>query len=270
VNVLDKIRWRIEKHIFDPLVSLYLNNRIYERDKDPEKNFLFKSKPNLQRVGSKSAFQNIITEFKLDMLYEKNFEVAYENGIKDDPNNKQLKEWLRYGVYLNAIVAKLAVLGGGDFCTVGVSYGVVPRTIYDYLSSLGLWDKQRKYILVDKWEGLLFASQITKTRQSEYCDNVEFIKRKFREDSFQIIQKYAPEALHQIKNKISYIHLNTTDAEAEFKTIEFIYDKLTTPGFIVIGHYGILQTRELIDLFLEKHNNYVIPLPNLQGIIVKI
>ena len=266
MHIINKIRWRLEKYILDPIINSYLKKRIYQKN-DCE-NF-YTTKDGLNRIYIRKIFQSMLTNSDMEMLYQKDFDNAYSRGIKNDPINIQQKELLRYRVYVNTVISQLAVNGGGDFCTVGVSWGIVPRTIYQYLYNSDFWNSDRKYFLVDKWEKILFASE-KNIVQENYCGDIEFVKNEFKEKTFKIIQEYAPKAFEGIKNKISYLHLNTGDKAAEFETIKLLYERLTNPGFIIIDNYHFSDQEDSIDGYLKKKNNFVLSLGNSQGIVIKL
>ena len=268
MHFINKIRWRVEKYILDPIINFYLNKRIYE--KTDNKNLAYVTEPRLKLVHARKIFQGMISGSDMGALFQKDFDEAYTRGIANDPVNLYQKELLRYRVYINTAIASLAVQGGGDFCCVGVSWGIVPRTIYQYLDKQNFWKNGPTYFLVDKFEQVLFAGDSNKKIQTDYCGDIEFIKNEFKEENFQIIQKYAPEALHDITTKVSYLHLNTGDKVSELKTVKFLYDKLTNPGFIVIDNYHYSDDERSIDGYLKKKNNFVLQLGNSQGIVVKL
>ncbi len=272
MNTFYKIRWRIEKHLIDPLCNFYLKNRFYESPpgENRHENLFFTAKPKLKRFEPKRIFQYMISGSNMEALYEDDFDKAFSRGILNDPININQKELLRYRVYINALIANLAKAAGGDFCSVGVSWGIVPRTIYNYLDKNRFWESGQKYFLIDKYDQVLFASSSEKITQTNYCGDINFIKNEFKEDTFQIIQEYAPEAFLRIKKKISYLHLNTADKKSELETINLVYDKMTTPGFIVIDNYTHCNNKNSIDSFLKNKNNFVIPLGNSQGVIIKL
>jgi len=269
MNFFQKIKWRLEKYLIDPIVSLYLRNRLYENYPKAHGLKVFVADKNkISRFFANKYFQCIITSSNLYNIYEAHFEKSYLRGLRNDPQNHE--DLLRYRVYINSIIAKLASKQEGDFCTVGVSWGIVPRTIFEYLNIDGFWDKKgaRKYYLIDKWEQILFAG-MSDVKQPNYCGDFEHIKKEFFEDNYKIIKEYAPQACEKIDTKLSYLHLNTGDKKSEYETVRLLWGNITSPGYIIIDNYYYSDQEESIDGFLREVNSFVLPLGNSQGIVIK-
>jgi len=253
MNIIRKIRQQFVeyiKHIFDPIVNVYLR----------------------RRYGIKKAYQGMFTSSNMYEVYQSPlFNGCYERSILNDSTLARQKDSLRFRYYINASIARLAISGGGDFVCVGVSYGVAPRLIYEYLKPTGFWNGSHKFFLVDKFDQAWCPSMGTKIQQS-YCGSFRFIKEEFQEKNFEIIKQHAPQAFveYRINNKISFLLLDANDMVSEYKTIELLYDQITCPGFIIIDNYGAYASNEAINSFLKTNNNFVIPIGNHQGIVIKL
>jgi hypothetical protein len=139
------------------------------------------------------------------------------------------------------------------------------------LNQDGLWSN-RKYYLVDKWEQVLVASNIGSSQsnfQSVYCGDFGWVKKEFSDPGFTIIRDYAPQGIKEIES-LSYLHLNTGDRVADVATIKLLYDRMTTPGVIVIDNYSYDCGIDSVDTFLYSKNNIVIPMASGQGIILNL
>ncbi|MDR1366191.1 MAG: hypothetical protein LBJ03_03890 [Holosporales bacterium] len=111
MNLLQKIRWRLEKYVTDPMVRHYLRFRLFEREQT--KNFAFITEPRLKKIPASKEFQDFVCAGEMNCLYEERFDAAYSRGVKNDPYNCEAKEYLRYRVYIDTIFAELARAGGG-------------------------------------------------------------------------------------------------------------------------------------------------------------
>jgi len=84
-----------------------------------------------------------------EFLFEQKFLDAckvVKNGLP--PSAKEtFREDMRLRYYTACKFAGLAGIQEGDFVTIGVSFGVMPRLILEYTSS------NRPYWLVDAWDG---------------------------------------------------------------------------------------------------------------------
>lgn len=265
MKLVHKLRWRIEKNTIDPLVNLYLRKRFYQKEitKHDEKVFVAGEK-KLEAFPTGNVFQSMVSGSSLENVYSDDFEKAYLRGFKNEPFYE--KEPLRYRVFINAIIASQANKLVGSFCTVGVSWGIVPRTVFEFLNLRG---SSKSYYLVDKWDKSLASDG--GTSQGNYCGDFEFIENEFSESNFKIIREFAPKGCEKISDQISYLHLNTGDRISEVETLKLLWKKITTPGFIVIDNYSFSNDSERsFDLFLKEKNNSILPLGNGQGIIFKV
>jgi precorrin-6B methylase 2 len=152
-----------------------------------------------------------------------------------------------------------------------VSFGVTPRLILEYTSS------KKEYWLVDGWDGYdPYRSKVIKTRtvHNQYCSNINDVKEIFSGyDNVRIIQGFAPEALHSIEaEKISFLHLDTTDQECEAASIEFLWDRIVPGGIVIIDMFNLGRgyVEEYAPLFKKLGcSDSVIGTSHGQGIIVK-
>lgn len=266
MNIFNKLRWRLEKYAFDPLVKMYLSNRLFQKNNLENPPTVFSIQPRLSALDYKLVFQCMATSQDMEFLWEKNFVKAFEYGLKNDPVNIKQKEKLRYRLYINLLVARLAASSGGGYVTVGVSWGIVPKMIHFYLNKNSFWGS-RNYYLIDKYERILFATQGNQI-QENYCGDISFIKKCFQDKCFKIIEEYAPKGLNFIDSKISFLHLNTGDKNAEYESVKYMYDKMTRPGYILIDNYYYQKKEDSIDHFVSLKGDLILPLGNSQAIIV--
>ena len=193
-----------------------------------------------------------------------------KNGLPSSAG-KAFREDLRLRYYTSCKFAKIASSLEGCFVSIGVSFGVTPRLVLEYTSS------KKEYWLVDNWDGYdHYHSKVIKTRavHDEYCSNIEDAKEIFSGyDKVRIVQGFAPEALESMKaEKISFLHLDTTDQKCEAASIEFLWDRIVPGGIVVIDMFNLSHgyVAEYAPLFKKLGcSDGVIGTAHGQGIIVK-
>jgi len=211
-------------------------------------------------------FQNLfIAGASTKYAYEEKFEKAFTRGMANEPYYP--KQLIRYRVYINALMANYAKNLEGDFCSIGISWGVLQRTAFEYTNLSQ--QKNKLFYLIDSWEKVLTSE--TSKKISNYCDDYDFICSEFKEPNFKIIRELAPKGCDFVKTPISFLSLNTSDTKVEIDSVAALWDQITTPGFIVIDSYTWNgHDMDAWGKFFEDKNCLRIPLPNGQGIIIKI
>jgi len=184
---------------------------------------------------------------------------------------KAFREDLRLRYYTSCKFAKIASSLEGCFVSIGVSFGVTPRLVLEYTSS------RKEYWLVDNWDGYdPYRSEVIKTRavHDEYCSNINEVREIFSGyDKVRIVQGFAPGALRSMEaEKISFLHLDTTDPKCEAASIEFLWDRIVPGGIVVIDMFNLSRgyVAEYAPLFRQLGcSDSVIGTAQGQGIIFK-
>ena len=215
----------------------------------------------------------VYSKHSMEFLREQKFLEACETVINGLPPGakKVFREDLRLRFYTSCKFAKIASSLEGCFVSIGVSFGVTPRLVLEYTSS------KKEYWLVDNWDGYdPFRSRVVKahTVHGGYCSDVDDVREIFGGyDNIRIVQGFAPESLRDIEaDKISFLHLDTTDQECESASIEYLWDRIVPGGIIVIDTFNLGRGYEVEYAPLFKKlgcSDGVIGTAHGQGIIVK-
>jgi len=88
--------------------------------------------------------------------------------------------------------------------------------------------------------------------------------------NYELVLGVIPRDIPKFK-KLIFVHLNTTNFEAEYASINQLIEKLENGGAIVWDIYGWLEEDErcLADELLEKHSLLRLILPTRQLLIIK-
>ena len=215
----------------------------------------------------------VFSKYSTEYLNEQKFLdacITVKNGLPPSAK-KVFREDMRLRYYTSCKFAKIASSLEGCFVSIGVSFGVTSRLILEYTSS------KKEFWLVDGWDGYdPHRSKVMKTHTAHdaYCSNINDAKEIFSGyDKVRIVQGFAPEALHGIEaEKISFLHLDTTDPKCEAASIEFLWDRIVPGGIIVIDTFNLGRgyVEEYSPLFKKLGcSDGVIGTAHGQGIIVK-
>jgi hypothetical protein len=95
-------------------------------------------------------------------------------------------------------------------------------------------------------------------------------EKNLPEINYDLIVGVIPRDIPEFK-KLIFVHLNTTNFEAELSCIEQLIQKLETGGAIVWDIYGWLEDDEklLADQLIAKHSIYKLIMPTRQLLIIK-
>jgi hypothetical protein len=133
-------------------------------------------------------------------------------------------------------MAALATRAPGDVLTVGVSWGVTQRVLYDYLD---LASSERTLHMVDPFVSA--ATRSNRTVQQKYNSDAELVRRQYPLDAKIIFHRaFIPDCLPLDGiERLAFVYMNTADDISESATLPGLF-KLTSPGgVIVIDGYAI-------------------------------
>ena len=119
----------------------------------------------------------------------------------------------------------------GDFVCAGVSWGVAPRAVFDFVDLPSLGETLH---LVDPLDG---RTSRRNTKKSEHYNcNAEYVLRQYPPD--------APIKLHRLPIPIrlgcpiAFVFTNTGDPEAEAEALPIFYETLSPGGIIITNQYA--------------------------------
>lgn len=126
----------------------------------------------------KNVQAGVYLKHSTEFLFEQKFLDAcnvVKNGLPVSAK-KTFREDLRLRYYTACKVANIASTREGDFVTIGVSFGVMPRLILEYTQS------NKFYWLIDAWDGFdPYRSKVTGAHEIHdgYCANVDDVREIF-------------------------------------------------------------------------------------------
>lgn len=248
--MLKGIHFRLKKYLLEPFIRWNFKDGAY-----------LISQNRITKLDDSKLFQNVISYADCSNIYDNNFNTYLKIGMKNEPYYPE--QMLRYRVYVACQVAKVASRIPGNFCLIGVSWGVVPKTIYHYLS---LNKTDIIYYLLDCWDGSLNHQSDNKI--NNYCSDFNFIKSSFNDPLFKIIKGFAPDICSAVEGKISFLHLNTGDVDSECKSILALSDKMNPSSFILIDNYDLDGNAKKYNEALERLNHDKFNLLNGQLLVI--
>jgi O-methyltransferase len=100
------------------------------------------------------------------------------------------------------------------------------------------------------------------------------VKAKFADSpNVHVIQGKVPDSFAiAVPEKISLIHLDMNNADAEVGALEVLFDRLVPGGILILDDYGWLYYRAqklAEDTWLGKRGYQVLELPTGQGMVIK-
>ena len=236
--------------------------------------------------GANSAFKDWL--FKLFDLYKVNHEdsaiFASDNIIATGRNLGFLREkkfvdlankYFHDDEVHGAIIWRIHVLSWainycknleGDLVEFGCYDAVVARFLVDYCN---LEETNKNFYLYD-----IFDNPPKFKGPKHSPDLFSEVKKMFADKKLvKVVKGLLPESF--IKNgpdKISFVHLDLNEADAEIAILKIIFNRLVKGGMIILDDYGWSGYKEQHirerDFFNDK-NHQIMELPTGQGLIIK-
>ena len=174
-------------------------------------------------------YQGVTTVHNMRCMHEGFFAKIYEQYRLLNPINTPEVTRLRH--YFACMFAEWTKNIAGDFLTAGISYGVAPRVIYDFVdfSSLGkIWH------FIDPFTG----ENVPKGYY--YNTDPEIVKKQYPEDAKIILHKQRIPDIFPIRSieYLAFVHLNSNACAAEAESLPYLFEKLSPGGIILIDVYA--------------------------------
>lgn len=137
----------------------------------------------------------------------------------------------RYRLYNVCKFAELCRNVPGYFICAGVSYGVAPRMVYDFVD---FQSTGKTLHLIDAFSG------ITETGQTAdfYNTDMGFVRSQYPANgTVQIHQGLIPDIL-PLPGRIAFAFLNTGNGKADASSIPILYDSLSPGGAIITDQFA--------------------------------
>jgi hypothetical protein len=181
---------------------------------------------------SPSDYQGVVTQHNMRWLHEGRFAEIYDRYRKFNPFNGPNETRLRQ--YCVCMFAEFSKNIPGDFLSAGISFGVAPRVIYDFVEFERLG---KTYHFIDPFLGINYPGD----GPNPYNTDFEFVRKQYPVHAPVVFHKaLLPDCfpLEGLIRGLAFIHLNATHPSAEAASLPYLYEKLNQGGFIVIDDYS--------------------------------
>lgn len=215
-------------------------------------------------IGSFTGDNLITFDKNLSFLTDAAFMSAYRANATTN-----VEKGIIWRTAVLAWAAKQGLRLEGDFVECACYKGVSARILCEYLS-FGALD--RRYYLYDLFEHDASMPHHAMTEHGEglYAE----VRRRFADMPNVIVTRgKAPESFSEAApDKISFLHLDMNNAEAETAVLEALFDRVVPGAVIVLDDYGWLFYRRqkmAHDAWFGARGYSVLELPTGQGLVIK-
>jgi hypothetical protein len=165
---------------------------------------------------------------------------------------------MRLRTYHSFLFAEIASRVPGDFVSVGISYGVTPKVLYE----LVVKGTKRTYHLIDPFEGEPGAN---------YCEDADFVRSQFRGDPFVSLHLTPAPAVFplDLPHGLAFAELSTGDDHADLDSMGHLLESLNRGGVIMIEDYGWGPWAARFDDAAHAAGASIFCLPTGQGVVLK-
>lgn len=212
---------------------------------------------------SPRSYQGVVTQHNMRWLHEGRFAKIYDRHRLLNPRTDQHETRLRH--YCACMFAEFSKSIPGDFLSAGISYGVAPRVIYDFVEFQRLG---KTYHCIDPFLGINNPDEA----HAPYNTDFEFVRRQYPHDApVQFHRKRIPDCFPLTGvHALAFVHLNVTYPPDEAASLPYLYEQLSPGGFIVIDYYSFGKGQfDVYDPVIEKIHASVFSLVTGQGVIQK-
>ena len=231
---------------------------------------LFSGKERILTKGSSTFFGDLMaTKHHVGFLNERKFQEAYEEAFSNVQAFLKYiaKDHIMWRAHICTWAAQQGIRLGGDFIECGVWYGLLSKTICEYVD----FEKYSgKFYLVDSW-GYFKGVE---TKEIYHEDIFDIVNERFKKyDNVKLIKGVIPEVLSKVETKnISYLSIDMNGAIAERKALEYFYNKIIPGGIIYFDDYGwdYPELRKTVDEFFEDKPENILHFPTGNSIVVKL
>jgi hypothetical protein len=197
-------------------------------------------------------------------LHEGRFADIHDRHRKLNPFNNPNDTRLRQ--YSACMYAEFSKNVQGDFMSAGISFGVAPRVIFDFVEFEQLG---KTYHFIDPFLGTNYPGEGV----NPYNTDFEFVRRQYRDGAPVVFHReLLPDCfpMKGLERGLAFIHLNTTHPSAEAASPQYLYEKLNPGGFLLIDSYSFGTGQfDDYDKTIERIGAKVFNLVTGQGVIQK-
>lgn len=212
----------------------------------------------LGRKPAGPSYQAVSTLIDMAALHEGRFASVYDAVYPNDPDSLPDGNVLRLRTYHTYLFAEIASRVRGDFVSIGISYGVTSKVLYELL----LKGTQRTYHLVDPFLGKPGYG---------YCQDPSFVMAQFNGDPLVCLhQQPTPAAFPlPLKDGLAFVDLDTEDEDTDAASLPYLIERLSPGGVMVIDFYGWAASRAKYDRAAAQAGASIFILPTGQGVLLK-
>jgi hypothetical protein len=248
--------------IVNPNLNHQTKKELLRNDFD-NRNFSDKIDDNnnlIDKYESYIKFQGFYLDYAPKYLFEGEFAELHTKFASIDPHIEYDKNKTRFRTF-NLVQISTEILRNfhyeGDLFFAGINFGTAPLI----LSHIHKKYRNTNFYFIDPFDGT--KNQIVNLDPGVFEKNLPEI-------NYDLIVGVIPRDIPEFK-KLIFVHLNTTNFEAELSCIEQLIQKLETGGAIVWDIYGWLEDDEklLADQLIAKHSIYKLIMPTRQLLIIK-
>ena len=191
-------------------------------------------------------------------LLEGKFDELYSRYRTLDPYESS-DRW-RYRIYNVCYFADLCSRVPGDFVCAGVSWGVAPRIVFDFVNFANLG---KTLHLIDPFEGIV-ANDSNKIAKKYNCDP-DYVLRQYPNG--------APVVLHReripfrLAGPLAFVFTDTGNPQADAAALPIFYESLVPGGVFVTEQYA--NNIHVYELALAQLGVTPLWLPSGQGVVIK-
>ncbi len=193
---------------------------------------------------------------------------SFASSLADLPPS--IRRWterhnLSWRAHIVTWAGNQALRVGGDFVECGVWFGILSKTMLNYLP---IDQSGARFFLVDGWGGDFAA-------HPDYQDDVyPFVVNRFAaHDSVRLCRGKIPDALDQVSSeRIAFLSIDLNGSVAERHALETLYDRIVPGGIIYFDDYGyeFPELRDTVDDFFSDKPERLLHFPTGQSLVLKI
>ncbi len=213
---------------------------------------------HIRATPSPRNYQDVITPFDMSALHGGRFGAIFDATFPHDPLLPRDGNLTRLRTYQAYLFAEVARRTRGDYLTVGVSYAVMSKVLYE----LTVKGTGRTYHLV---------VPLVDLEEAGYCKDPAFVRDLFAGDpAVRLHLKAIPGAFPlALPNGLAFVHLTSGNEEAELASLPYLVANLDPCGVIVIDDYGLQDFASRYDAVAELAGAAIFTLPTGQGVLMK-
>lgn len=210
----------------------------------------------------------ICTTHSVDFRNEAKFKKSTNNCYEEVPEyiEKNAKKDLLWRFHIVCWAAQKCIGLEGDFVELGVWYGLLSKSICDYVD---FENYQKKFYLIDSW-GKMEGSHSNPAYHQDIFSKVRDRFKNFK--NVELIRGIVPDVLELLPaRKIAFLAIDMNGSKPERAALEFCYSKITPGGVIYFDDYGwgYPELRHEVNDFFKDKPEKPLHFPTGNSIIIK-